>query len=165
MEAGRGPLPRDDVEECRASNAPRPFTTAKVIVGDNPARESEAFSWAKVEELVRRWADEVKRDVDTPDLWADLERDGEILTGARFVDVDNTPFTLDEQAEIAVRLLEIIEFAKTTYALSSAQVVELEAKFDAAKTAAGRIGRKDWLLLFFGVMFTVIVGSLCPQRR
>jgi hypothetical protein len=106
-------MPRDDVEECRASNAPRPFTTAKVIVGDNPARESEAFSWAKVEELVRRWADEVKRDVDTPDLWADLERDGEILTGARFVDVDNTPFTLDEQAEIAVRLREIIEFAKT----------------------------------------------------
>ena len=26
-------MPRDDVEECRASNAPRPFTTAKVIVG------------------------------------------------------------------------------------------------------------------------------------
>ena len=39
-------------------------------------------------------------------------------------------------------------------------MVELEAKFDAAKTAAGRIGRKDWLLLFFGVMFTVIDNSL-----
>ena len=39
-------------------------------------------------------------------------------------------------------------------------VSHVEARFDEAEEAARRIGRKDWLLLFCGVMFTVIVTGL-----
>jgi uracil-DNA glycosylase family 4 len=41
-----------------------------------------------VEERVQRWARDVKRDVDTPDIWADLQREREILTGARYDGVE-----------------------------------------------------------------------------
>lgn len=134
------------------------------VVGESPVRESESFTWVKVDEQVRRWAEEVKRDVDTPDLWAELERGSEVLTGARYVDVENTLFTLNEQAQIAEQLQQMQEFVKTTYALSEAQMLSLEAKFDDVGAAAGRIGRKDWLLLFYGVMFTVIVAGLLPPE-
>lgn len=37
-------------------------------------------SWPTVEERVERWAQDVQRDIETPDLWAELQREREILT-------------------------------------------------------------------------------------
>lgn len=133
------------------------------VVGDSAITwPYEAIIWVRVPERVRRWAEEVKRDVDTPDLWADLRREQEILTGARYEAAENTPFTPAELAEIAKQLGEIKEFVKKTYSISSQQMSRVEAILDEANEAARRIGRKDWLLLFYGVMFAVIVGGLLP---
>jgi hypothetical protein len=134
-----------------------------MVVGDDHERISR-FSWVTAEERIRKWAKDVKRDVETPDLWAEIEREGEILTGLRYVGVENTPFTLDEQAHIAEQLERIKESAKTTYALSDAQMLALEAKLDEVKDASARLGRKDWVLLFGGVMLTVIVTGLLPPE-
>ncbi len=82
--------------------------TGSYVVGDSASSwPYEAFTWTKVPERVQRWAEEVKHDVDTPDLWAELQREREILTGARYAAVENTLFTPDEQAEIAAQLQEI----------------------------------------------------------
>jgi hypothetical protein len=139
--------------------------TGKYVVGNSElVRPYQAFTWTQVRETVRRWAEEVKRDVDTPDLWAELQREPEILTGARYEAAENTPFTPNEQAEIAKQLREIKEYVKKTYSLSSQQMSRVEARLDEAEAATRRIGRKDWLLLFFGVMFTVIVTALLPPE-
>jgi hypothetical protein len=53
---------------------------------------------------------------------------------------------------------------KERYSLSGAQMLALEAKLNDAQSAAGRIGRKDWLLLFFGVMLTIVVTGLLPPE-
>lgn len=138
--------------------------TSTEVVGEDSSGPSESFSWTKVQERVRRWAEKVKQDVDTPDLWGELQREREILTGPRHDDVENTPFTSDEREEIAEQLRQIKELVKKTYSLSEAQMLTLEAKIDDLEAAAGRIGRKDWRLLFCGVMFTVIVtGLLSPE--
>jgi hypothetical protein len=89
-----------------------------------------------VEERVRRWAEDVKHDVDTPDLWAELQREREILTGGRYEDVENTPFTSDEQAEIAEQLRQIKEFVKKTYSLPEAQILSLRG--EARRHRSGR---------------------------
>jgi hypothetical protein len=136
--------------------------TATAVVGDAAPRPSESFTWAKVEERVQQWAEEVERDVATPDLWADLQRERQIITGARYEDVENTPFTSEEQAEIAQQLRQIKEFVRKTYPLSETQVLDLEARLDVIEAAAGRIGRKDWLLLVGGVMAGVIITDLLP---
>lgn len=138
--------------------------TATAVVGDSPSWPYEAFSWRKVEELVQHWARYVKHEVETPDLWAELQREREILTGARYEDVENTPFTSDEQAEIAEQIQQIKAFMKEKYSLSEAQMLSLEAKLDDIEAAAGRIGRKDWQLLFLGVIFTAIVSGLLPPE-
>jgi hypothetical protein len=49
----------------------------------------------------------VKDDLETPDLWAELQRENHLLeAGSSDVD-DNTPFTPDEQNRIAERLREL----------------------------------------------------------
>jgi hypothetical protein len=138
--------------------------TGSYVVGDSALSWPYEAFWVNVPEKVRRWAEEVKLDVDTPDLWAELQREREILTGARYEAVENTPFTPDEQAEIARQLREIKEYAEKAYSLSSEQMLRVNARLDEAEAAARRIGRKDWLLLFSGVIFTVIVTDLLPPE-
>jgi hypothetical protein len=53
---------------------------------------------------------------------------------------------------------------KKTYSLSSEQMSRVEARLEEAEAATRRIGRKDWLLLLCGVMFTVIVTDLVPPE-
>jgi hypothetical protein len=135
---------------------------ATAVVGDNPSWPSQAFTWAKVEERVQRWAEDVKRDVETPDLWAELQRERDILTGARYDDVANTPFTTDEQAQIAEQLRQIKTLVQEKYSLSDAQTLLLEARLNDVEAAARHMGRKDWLLLFLGGMFGVFLAGVVP---
>ena len=122
----------------------------------------ESYIWSNVPDQVRRWAEDVKRDIDTPDLWAELRRDRAVFLGVRYEAVDNTPFTPSEQVEIANQLREIQENVKRTYSLSNEQMSLVVARFDEVEAAARRIGRKDWVLLFCGAMFSVIVTDLLP---
>jgi hypothetical protein len=135
---------------------------ATAVVGENPAWPYECYTWGNVDERIRRWAEEVSEDVDTPDLWAELQREPEILPGAQYDDVENTPFSSSDQADIADQVRQIKEFVRNTYSLTEAQMRSLEATLDNIEAAAGRIGRKDWLLLVYGSMFSVIVTGLLP---
>jgi hypothetical protein len=121
--------------------------TTIAVVGEGAPRQLDAYSWTTVKERAERWAREVKRDVDTPDLWAELQGQREVLTGARYEDVENTPFTPDEQTEIAQQLQQIKDFVKEEHSLSEAQMRSLEGKLDYIEAATGRIGRKDWRIL------------------
>jgi hypothetical protein len=122
------------------------------------------FTWPTVPERVERWASEVKRDADTPDLWGMLERDQELITGAGFEDAANTPFTVQEQTEIAEKVEQVKEFVRQKYPLDPARSVSLNAKLDNIEAAAGRIGRKDWQLLVYGAMFNLIITGLLPPE-
>ncbi len=162
----------DDDGGCRITHTPSgssfviegPFGhfTTTAIVGDNPPRQIEAFSWRTVEEQGGRWARGVKEDVDTPDLWAELQLERAIVTGARFEDVENTPFSADEQVVIAEQLQQTQEWVTRTYSLPEAQILQLEAKLDDIAAAAGRMGRKDWTLLVCGAMFGPLVQGILP---
>jgi len=117
-----------------------------------------------VEQRVEGWAKDVKEDVDTPDLWAELQREREVLTGARYDEVENTPFTSDEQAAIAERLQQTKQYVTRTYSLSDAQILHLEAKLDDIAAAAGRMGRKDWTLLVCGALLGAFVQGILPPE-
>jgi len=137
--------------------------TATAVVGDEPPQPSRTF-WVQLQERVTRWAEEVKSDWETPDLWAELQGDREILLGTWDENADNTPFTSDEQARIAEQLQHLKDLANTTHSLPETQLRAIDAKLDDAAAAAGRMGRKDWLNVFYGVMFTLIVTGLIPPE-
>lgn len=67
--------------------------TSTSVVGENPPRPSRSYTWASVPDKVKLWAEEVRHDVDTPDLWAEFRRTQGVLTGAGYEDLENTPFT------------------------------------------------------------------------
>jgi hypothetical protein len=133
------------------------------VVGEGAPQQLEAFTWPTVEERVERWARDVKRDVDTPDLLADLQREREILTGTRYEEVGNSRFTSDELAAIAEQLRQIKEYVSTAYEVSEAQMLHLETKLDDIAAAAGRMGRKDWALWVSGALLGAFVQGILPQ--
>jgi hypothetical protein len=143
--------------------APGPYNVT-AVVGEDPSLPSKYYTWPNVEERVQRWAREVKRDVDTPDLWAELRGRQGILSGPGYEDIQNTPFAPDEQAEILERIRQIKEFVHKAYSLSAVQLSSIDAKLDDIASAARRVGRKDWLLMFSGVILSVILTDLLARE-
>jgi hypothetical protein len=138
--------------------------TMTAVVGHGLAWPSESFPWLSVPGKVERWARDVRRDLNTPDLWAELRRKHAIATGAGYEDVANTPFSPDEQTEILEQVREIKEFVNRTDSVSEAKTLSLEAKLDQLAAAAGRVGRRDWQLMFGGVILDAILQQLLPPE-
>lgn len=132
------------------------------VVGDSPPREFTFYIWPNVLEKVTGWAREVKRDVDTPDLWDEVRGRQGVLTGAIYEKADNRQFSRDEQAQILEQVRQIKEFVKTQ-PISEARMLSAEAKLDYVVSAASRLGRKDWALMFGGAVVSVIVADLLPE--
>jgi hypothetical protein len=131
------------------------------VVGEAAPWPYQEVIWPKVVERVEQWAAKVKTDLETPDLWAELQREREILSWAPD-EAENTPFTPDEQAEIIKHLDELKEYVKNTHSLAQDQIVALEEGFKELATATTRLGRNDWRLMFFGVVLTFIAAGVLP---
>lgn len=137
-----------------------------MIVGDGvPFGPLPQYSWSAVEERFRRWVRDVKQDVETPDLWAELQRERAIITGAGFEEPENTPFTSDEQAEIAQRLRQIKEHVRVTYELTAEQYAAIDKRLDHLEDAAKRgVGRIDWRDQVIGVLLGLVIDAVLPQH-
>jgi hypothetical protein len=140
----------------------------RVEVGDNKPGSYGAGDWDSVLPHIEQWASEVRRyaeiDAEIPDLWVELRREKEFLADVQYNDTGNTAFGPDEQAEIARRLREIKEHAQQAYSLTNEQIEHLEVRFDEVEEASRRIGRKDWLLLFYGTLFNLLLTDFLPPH-
>jgi hypothetical protein len=86
-----------------------------------------------------------------------------VLTGTIYENSDNSRFTVAELAEIADQVQQIKEFVKTQ-PISEARMLSAEAKLDYVVEAAGRLGRKDWAIIFGGAIVSTIVADLLPRE-
>ena len=134
------------------------------VVGDPPAFSYDAYSWPALMSRVSRWLEDVDRDLATPDLWAERQREVKLLGPGSDSVTENTPFTPDEQKEIAERLQELAEHARHAYSLSRAQSRVLDAKLDYLISAAGRLGRIDWRNTFAGAILGFILTAALPPE-
>jgi hypothetical protein len=134
------------------------------VVGDASAWPYKVYSWQAMIGRLSSWLEEVKRDLETPDLWAELQREAELLGAGSDEIAENTPFTPDEQKEIAGRLQERAEYVRRTYSLSEPQMRLLNAKLDYLVSAAGRLGRIDWRNAFAGAILSFILGATLPPE-
>ena len=125
-------------------------------IGENKPDSYGAGDWADVLPHIEHWASDVKSytemDAQIPDLWAELRRDADFLSDVQYEEGENTPFDADEQAEIARRLREIKENAQQQYSLTAQQMDQLKVRLNEVEEASGRIGRKDWVLMFYGAL-------------
>jgi len=124
--------------------------------------ELSAYSWEAVTEYIRRWARDVHEELEGPDLWAELRRERGIVAQLQREGVSNAPFTEDERAEISGQLQEITKAIKKNYSLTSEQMASIEQRLSESIRASERVGRKDWLLMFTGTAFNLIVTDIVP---
>ncbi len=105
---------------------------------------------------VQDWLNQLRLDLDTPDLWADIGKQG---MSALMEGDDNTQFSPQEQNEIEAWANDVKQRAQQG-ALSDEHMRLLEAKVDYAVAAAGRTGRLDWLNLTVGAVMGAFAGDV-----
>jgi hypothetical protein len=132
------------------------------IEGQERARRM--LTWRGVLGRLCRWLMEVKNDLETPDLWADWQRQAGLLQATSEDITENAPFTSAEQTDIAARLPEWADHAQRAHSLSSAQTQVLVQKVQYLTEAARHMGRKDWLNVCTGTIFgNTLTASLPPE--
>ncbi len=135
-----------------------------MVIGEAPPRPLRHYTWPTVEGRIQLWAAEVKRDVETPDLWAELQRERDLI-GARHEDAENTPFTPDEQTEIAAWFRQAKEYIRDRYELSAEQYDAIEARLDQLEDASRRgVGRIDWRNQLVGVLLGLAIDAILPPE-
>jgi hypothetical protein len=131
-------------------------------VGGGLPRSYDAFVFPELVRCVSDWLEQVRSDVETPDLWAELAKDQEILGPLPAATLENTPFSVAEQLEIAKQLAEIKTHVKQTHALAGDQMQALEERLDYLQDATGRMNRIDWRNAAAGVLLSAIVNAVLP---
>lgn len=138
--------------------------TMRYLAGDGLVEERTELSQYRLMQQVTFWLSAVKLDIETPDLWAQLQGEAELLGSISDEAIENSPFTVAEQEKITGQLRELKDHVTRTYALSDGQTQLLEERFDYLAAAAGRVGRKDWVLMVAGVLLGYVLTAALPPE-
>lgn len=111
---------------------------------------------------VNRWLSYLKREVETPDLWASLAQEKEML-GAEPVEAVNTTFNAEEQVQIKQAIEEIRVYISATYSLASEPLATVNRKLDYLIDASKRLGRIDWKNIFVAALITLALERVIPS--
>lgn len=133
-------------------------------IGEYGAYSYGNGNWADILNAFDQWLHNVRLEAETPNMWAELGRVREITAGTQREDEENTPFTSDEQAQVSTQLREIKESLKKLSTLSGEQLTVIEARLEEAEQASHYMGRKDWRILFLGLILPLVVsGFVTPD--
>jgi hypothetical protein len=121
--------------------------------------------WGRRAELTSRWLEELRREVEAPDLWATIGQEKVLPTAALSARLDNRPFAPDEQLVIDAKLDQIKAFLLNGQQFATAQAESVEQEFAYLKESSKRMGRKDWLNILLGGLFGLAVTlALDPEK-
>jgi hypothetical protein len=128
----------------------------------SPWDEAYLLDWPSVLFWVERWLKNVERERSTPNLWEMLEQSRELLAAYEETgDETNTPFSAEEQQQIAAQLNEIQALLVSQH---GADPATLERGIEELKEASKRSGRREWLFLFLGVgLHWTLTGLIPPE--
>ena len=101
-------------------------------------------------------------EVYTPDLWEELLAAKNLFGEQSGKDFGNAPFDGEEQAKISEQIRQIKVYIRKTYQLSNEQFSRIETRLDEADRASRRIGKNDWLMMFNGTLFSLVLSDLIP---
>jgi len=127
--------------------------------------ESHYSRWADKRDVAQLWLEELRKEVDAPDLWATIGQEKALSAAAASPDLDNRPFTAAEQSLIATKLDEIKAYLLEGQKFAADQAETVEREFAYLKESSRRLGRKDWLNILLGGLFGLAVTlALDPEK-
>jgi hypothetical protein len=119
--------------------------------------------WSQAKDFIHSWLESLERELAEPDLWGELERQRELLGGAA-EEIENTPFTPEEQEEVVARLSEAKEYVRRTQELPPEQIHALETRIDYLIDATGRLPRLDWRNAALGALIGHALQTAVPSE-
>jgi len=115
-------------------------------------------------EMLKEWLFRVRIEHRTLDLWATVAQEKALSSAVASTVVANPPFTPAEQKLIASKLDEITGFLVERQDFSEEQFETVNREIEYLKEASRRFGRKDWLTMLLGGLFSLILTlSVTPE--
>lgn len=134
------------------------------VVGGANLVGYRGIEWPQLMDELATWADEVRYEMNTPDLWAELKRVPQVLAASQTTDASNAPFSPNEQSEISGKLDEIKKLVRGRFELTDEQFAVIDERLDDAEEASKRLGRKDWILMFYGAVTSTFMTDAVPPN-
>lgn len=120
--------------------------------------------WRSRVQSCHLWVAELRKQVDTPDLWSLAQHETALIEIAGSV-VNNLPFTAEEQSEIASKLDAIGRYLLSMGEFQAREIGIIESRLGYLEDSSKRFGRKDWLNLAFSTFFGLAVSlALDPPK-
>jgi hypothetical protein len=101
----------------------------------------------------------------TPDLWSSIRSERPVFERFGAADLENRPFTLEEQKYIAAQLQELKTFIIRTSQARESVVNQIGLRLKYLEEAATRMGRKDWLGILIATVVTIVISGLFAPDR
>jgi hypothetical protein len=124
--------------------------------------DSEYFEdWDSQVSAFTFWLEYLKRETESPDLWAAVGEGAGVLETAASADTSNVPFTAKEKAYIIGGINEIKEFLLTAHSVDPELV---ESRLSYLIESSERVGRKDWINLLISVLVGIVISAALPPE-
>jgi hypothetical protein len=130
---------------------------------DGPHGFESASTYSEIHRIFRNWIGFLRREISTPDVWAAVTQAGSFATNV--AEESNEPFVDAERVLIAEKLKLIGQYAVTSLKVQGEQAQFVHAQLDYLRESSERLGRKDWLNTFAGVILSIGISTALPPEQ
>ena len=131
---------------------------------ESPREHKDCGNWRQMTLLVRDWITNLKREVESEDLWTKILGETQLAQAAA-AETDQSSFTSKERDQVFRGISEIKRFLLDQEARGTEQKQFISEKLDYLQSAVERMSKKDWLHTAMGVLFTIAIGvGLAPEK-
>ena len=111
--------------------------------------------WRHQIKLVQDWLGYLRREYESPDLWAAFRQERSLVEAAAASEGDDGSFEPSELRYVRRQLLELKQYVLQTQQLTSEQADLVTTRFNYLENAALRQTKADWLHTFTGVLLSL----------
>ncbi len=116
------------------------------------------MNWKEQEASFRAWAQCLKRELESPDPWAEMAKYRIALNGEPSEAMLNEPISAYEADHIGERLLQLADQIERDMRLGDREATLVRGRFGYLAEAARRQRSRDWLYTALGVCITLAMG-------
>jgi hypothetical protein len=122
-------------------------------------------NWEEQEGFLRTWAQCLKRELDTPDPWADLARHQLALDGELSGEMVNEPIPAVEAEQIGQALARLADTVTGELTLVDGQSLLVRTKLMYLAEAAKRERSRDWTYMTLGAWASLVTALSLSEER
>ncbi|MHC4687459.1 MAG: hypothetical protein ACYTBX_19690 [Planctomycetota bacterium] len=130
---------------------------------ESPQQTSRCDDWEEMLRLVRKWTENLQREVESPDLWSMVTQETKLAEVA--AEARDIPLTEEQQDQVARGIEEIRQFLVQHFDKQDQKIEFIREKLEYLESASKRMSRRDWIHTAIGILFTIVVGvGLAPNE-